>query len=87
MKPLHVSTCGTTGDTQGAGPYSRSDPRGWFFQHPELEPMAAKMLVNRATGLVREPINMPKRKRTGKTAKDRAKRGGSSFAKNAGGRK
>ena len=37
--------------------------------------MAAKMLVNRATGLVREPIDMPKRKRDGKTAKDRAKRG------------
>jgi len=39
--------------------------------------MAEKMLVNRATGLVREPINDPKRKRIGKTAMDRAKRGGS----------
>lgn len=37
--------------------------------------MAAKMLVNRATGLVREPIDPPNRKRSGKTAKERAKRG------------
>lgn len=36
--------------------------------------MAAKMLVNRATGLVREPLSHPKR--VGKTAKDRAKRSG-----------
>ena len=48
--------------------------------------MAAKMLVSRATGLVREPINMPKRRRLGKTAKDRARRGGSA-AKDGGGRK
>ena len=35
------------------------------------------MLVNRSAGLVREPVTMPKHRRTGKTAKDRAKRGGS----------
>ena len=34
------------------------------------------MLVNRAIGLVRVPVEVEKRVRNGKTSKDRAKRGG-----------